>query len=155
MYDYTVIYRNLAKRGFPWYFYRFTFCTNLTSFYILCTHLNEAAVIKWSEFISLHDQNTSNHDNYHSSTRDRLYLWRIHTTKTLPIDFLYKITAHLTPFSRLWSNWLSQVWYHFEDWDHNSSTNMKKPYDEGYFFEIQSLEEMHALNAYLPISKCF
>ena len=25
---------------------------------------------------------------------------------------------------------------------------MKKPYDEGYFFEIQSLEEMHALNAY-------
>ena len=24
---------------------------------------------------------------------------------------------------------------------------MKKPYDEGYFFEIQSLEEMHALNA--------
>ena len=32
---------------------------------------------------------------------------------------------------------------------------MKKPYDEGYFFEIQSLEEMHALNAHLPISKCF
>ena len=31
----------------------------------------------------------------------------------------------------------------------------KKPYDEGYFFEIQSLEEMHALNGYLPISKCF
>ena len=27
--------------------------------------------------------------------------FRIHTTKTLPIDFLYKITAHLTPFSRL------------------------------------------------------
>ena len=79
----------------------------------------------------------------------------IHTTKTLPIDSLYKITAHLTPFSRLLSNWLSQVWYHFEDWDHNSSTNMKKPYDGGYFFEIQSLEEMHALNAYLPISKCF
>ena len=26
---------------------------------------------------------------------------RIHTTKTLPIDFLYKIRAHLTPFSRL------------------------------------------------------
>ena len=69
---------------------------------------------------------------------------RIHTTKTLPIDFLHKTTAHLTPFSRL-----------FEDWDHTSSTNMKEPYDEGYFFEIQSLEEMHALNAYLPISKCF
>ena len=32
---------------------------------------------------------------------------------------------------------------------------MKKPYDEGYFFEIQSLEEMHALNVYLPISKMF
>ena len=26
---------------------------------------------------------------------------------------------------------------------------MKNPYDEGYFFEIQSLEEMHALNARL------
>ena len=26
----------------------------------------------------------------------------------------------------------------------------KKPYDEGYFFEIQSLEEMHAFNTYLP-----
>ena len=32
---------------------------------------------------------------------------------------------------------------------------MKKQYDEGYIFEIQSLEEMHALNAYLPISECF
>ena len=28
---------------------------------------------------------------------------------------------------------------------------MKKPYDEGYFFEIQNLEEMHALNAYLEM----
>ena len=32
---------------------------------------------------------------------------------------------------------------------------MKKQYDEDYFFEIQSLEEMNALNAHLPISKCF
>ena len=81
--------------------------------------------------------------------------FRIHTTKTLPIDFLYKITTHLTPFSRLLSNWSSQVWYHLEDWDHTSSTNMKKQYDEGYFFEILSLAEMHALNAYLAILKCF
>ena len=27
--------------------------------------------------------------------------FRIHTTKTLPIDFLHKITSHLMPFSRL------------------------------------------------------
>ena len=46
----------------------------------------------------------------------------INTTKTLLIDFLYKITAHLTPFSRLSSNWSSQVWYHFENWDHTSLT---------------------------------
>ena len=94
-------------------------------------------------------------DNCSLSTRHENQSWRIHTTKTLPIDFLYKIMAHLTPLSRLQSNWLCQVWYHFENWDHNSSTNMKKTYDEGYFFEIQSLEEMHALNAYLPISKYF
>ena len=30
-----------------------------------------------------------------------------------------------------------------------------KQYDEGKFFEIQSLEEMHVLNAHLPISKSF
>ena len=46
MYDYTVIYRNLAKQGFHDIFTDLLFCTNLTSFYILCTHLNEAVVIK-------------------------------------------------------------------------------------------------------------
>ena len=32
---------------------------------------------------------------------------------------------------------------------------MKKPYDEGYFFEIQSLEEMHALNNVLAYLEMF
>ena len=62
---------------------------------------------------------------YAVSRMKMLHIW-IHTTKMLPIDFLYKRTAHLTPFSRLWSNWSSQAWYHFEDWDNTSSTNMKK-----------------------------
>ena len=32
---------------------------------------------------------------------------------------------------------------------------MNKPYDEGYFFEIQSLEEMHALNRVLANLEMF
>ena len=32
---------------------------------------------------------------------------------------------------------------------------MKKPYDEGYFFEIQSLEEMHAFKRVLANLEMF
>ena len=40
-------------------------------------------------------------DLHNMFTFELLHVLRIHTTKTLPIDFLYIITAHLTPFSRL------------------------------------------------------
>ena len=51
---------------------------------------------------------------------------RNYITETLPIDFLYKMTSHLTPFSRLYkATDRLKFGYHFEDRDHTSSTNIK------------------------------
>ena len=80
--------------------------------YILCTHLNEVAVIKWSEFISLRDQNTSNHDNYHSSTRDWLVICEV-LLEWLFSMFLVNITSFndvLINFMRICHVWREKYW---------------------------------------------
>ena len=82
---------------------------------------------------------------------------RIHTTNKLPIDFLYDHSSNAMHFlCSAIKQLVVSSWYHFEDWVHTPSTNMKKPCDERsfffFFFEIQSIEELHALSTHLPIS---
>ena len=77
-------------------------------FSALTSHHSTSCVHIWMKLQSSSDQNLSAYvtriPQTMTTTTQALGIdcicEGIHTTKTLPIDFLYKITAHLTPFSR-------------------------------------------------------
>ena len=75
-------------------------------FSALISHHSTSCVHIWMKLHSSSGQNSSAyHNNYHSSSRDRLYLWRIYTTKKfshrLPVQNNYSSNAIFSAIKQL------------------------------------------------------
>ena len=80
------IYMIYKTRGKELVFLLFSGIFMVVHFKVMCSEVSEVLF----QYVMLYKEEKKNATPF----------W-IHTTKTLLIDFLYKITAHLTPFSRL------------------------------------------------------